>query len=200
MKKALIIYGTPREKKDSETLQVCAYLRQKLLNNNYQVHDLNVYDPKSDIPFLDKKFIHLWLDKDKNSLDSDEQKLWNRKLELAQDFANYDLYVFAAPHWDGFYPTRMKDYLDLIAEFNLAFTIKDGKTIGLLKGEYIFIQAMGGVHVENENFGLMHINHMMKMFNITNLANIIIERTDDKSFWNKESFLKYYKAIDKLKL
>lgn len=194
--KVLNIISTPLNIKQSKSLQLNDYYINKMHKLGHEIYTLDLYNGNENIPYLDKEFMTLWLFKDKNDLSDREQKLWDKKIELAKHFATFDHYVIAAPYWDGLYPSRLKEYLDIVAHPGIAFTYKGGQK-GLLKGTFTFIQAIGGPHIEKNNFGLMHIRFILDMFGLKEKSKYIIEKTNIVEYWTDDKIDQYKKAIDK---
>ncbi|MHC4617901.1 MAG: FMN-dependent NADH-azoreductase [Planctomycetota bacterium] len=77
---------------------------------------------------------------------ADDQKIWARVVSVIEEFKSADKYVLAVPMWNFSIPYRLKQYIDILVQPGLTFTVTDsGGYDGLVKGKPVFIAyARGG--------------------------------------------------------
>ncbi len=99
---------------------------------------------------------------------------------LANNFANADVIVIAAPFWDLSIPSILKVYIENICVDSITFGYDKSGLIGLCKAtDLIFITTRGGSY-ENSFFenGTRYIEAMSKFWGIKNFHSIIAENLD----------------------
>lgn len=71
---------------------------------------------------------------------------WRRVIEIVEHFKSFDRYVVSSPMWNFNIPYRLKQYLDVIVQPSMTFTVTpEGKYQGLVTGKPLaLILARGG--------------------------------------------------------
>jgi FMN-dependent NADH-azoreductase len=74
-----------------------------------------------------------------------QQEVWARIQKTIEQFTSVDKYVFAVPMWNFSIPYRLKQYIDVIVQPGLTFTVNENGYEGLVKDKPAFIvYARGG--------------------------------------------------------
>jgi FMN-dependent NADH-azoreductase len=77
---------------------------------------------------------------------AEEKQAWEKVVAVINEFKSADKYVFAVPMWNFSIPYRLKQYIDIIVQPGLTFSMDEkGNYIGLVKNKPVFIAyARGG--------------------------------------------------------
>ncbi len=75
-----------------------------------------------------------------------DKKIWAEIVSIIEEFKSADKYVLSVPMWNFCIPYRLKQYIDIIVQPGLTFTVNEqGRYEGLVKNRPIFIAyARGG--------------------------------------------------------
>lgn len=91
--------------------------------------------------------------------------------DLAKEFAQADLVVIAAPHWDLSFPAKLKIYLEHICVAGITFRYTEQGSVGMAVAEkVIYITTRGGDYgslEENLDLGYVYIKYLGEMLGIT---------------------------------
>lgn len=160
MTKLLFIQASPR-KADSKSVQIATAYLSAL---------------RAQTPGLDVDILELWdtdlpqFDGDKaaakmNAIVGNEQTgvqktAWDQITEIAQRFISADRYLFAVPMWNAGIPYRLKQYIDLIHQPGLLWTLDpDTGYHGLLRAKHATVVYTSGVYapgVQEPAYGVDH--------------------------------------------
>ena len=92
-------------------------------------------------------------------------ELWNKDFALAQQFANADAIIFAAPFWDLSFPAILKIYLEIINIAGIVFEyLPDGSVEGLCKAKKLCYVTTSGGKIENDTFGYGYVKELATSF------------------------------------
>ncbi len=82
-----------------------------------------------------------------------DKKIWGKIVSIIEEFKSADKYVMAVPMWNFSIPYRLKQYIDIIVQPGLTFTVnKEGGYEGLVKNKPIFIAyARGGEYTRRSD-------------------------------------------------
>ncbi len=160
MTKLLFIQASPR-KADSKSIQIAtAYLGTlRAQNPDLDVDILELWD--TDLPQFDGDKAAAKM----NAIVGNEQTgtrktAWDQITEIAQRFISADRYLFAIPMWNAGIPYRLKQYIDLIHQPGLLWTLDpDTGYHGLLEAKHATVVYTSGVYaagVEEPAFGVDH--------------------------------------------
>lgn len=77
---------------------------------------------------------------------AEDKKIWGEIVSIIEEFKSADKYIMAVPMWNFCIPYRLKQYIDIIVQPGLTFTVnKEGGYEGLVKNKPIFVAyARGG--------------------------------------------------------
>jgi FMN-dependent NADH-azoreductase len=103
-------------------------------------------------------------------------RIWAEILAVIDEFKSADKYVMAVPMWNFSIPYRLKQYIDIIVQPGLTFTVTDGGGYeGLVKDKSVFIvYARGGDYPQGsgaESFDLQK-KYLELILNFIGLADI----------------------------
>ncbi len=125
---------------------------------------------------LDDKVVHVPLEKISFGV-TDEAYLKKRDdlkakgafddemFDLAQQFANADTIVIAAPYWDLSFPAMLKQYIDAINVGGVTFTYTpEGFPKGLCKADKLYYVMTAGGNFVPEEFGFGYIKALAQNF------------------------------------
>ena len=95
-----------------------------------------------------------------------QKTAWDRITEIAQRFISADRYVFAIPMWNGGIPYRLKQYIDIIHQPGLTFSLDPGTGYsGLLKNKKATMVYTSGAYAQSfpsPAFGVDHQSTYME--------------------------------------
>lgn len=92
-----------------------------------------------------------------------EGKLDDPMFRYANQFANADEIVIAAPFWDLSFPAKLKIYLEQIAVAGISFKYVNGKPAGLCKAQKLtYVTTSGGPIFAD--FGYTYVKSLAQLF------------------------------------
>jgi FMN-dependent NADH-azoreductase len=113
-----------------------------------------------------------------------DRRIWDRIVAVAEDFKAADKYLFAVPMWNFSIPYRLKQYIDLIVQPTLTFTVKpDGNYQGLVTGRpALAVYARGGAYeagsaAEGYDLQTTYLETILRFIGFTDLRALIVEPT-----------------------
>ncbi len=170
--KVLYINANAKKEENSKTLTIAREFINEYIkvNPNDQVDELNLYD--FDVDFLREQDLI-----DKYSGQDERIK------KIAEDFASYDKYIFAAPMWNLHVPAILHAYIDYVSYVSIAFKYTENGPVGLLGDKKaVFISTTGGIYDTPEtigyNFGRSYLHGIMNFFGIEIIADLILTGTN----------------------
>jgi len=118
-----------------------------------------------------------------NKPHSDEEKqAWDRVVAVIEEFKSADKYVIATPMWNFSIPYRLKQYIDIIVQPGLTFTVDSaGNYQGLVTDKRVFVAyARGGEYpagTPGEAFDLQkkYIELILGFMGLTDVRFVIVE-------------------------
>lgn len=118
----------------------------------------------------------------------------------ANDYANADMIVIAAPYWDLSFPALLKNYIEAINVVGLTFKYSDdGAPIGLCRAKrLVYITTSGGKIISDE-YGFGYVEALAKNFHGINDVDYVKAEELDIIGANVEKILeKSENKLDKL--
>src|ERR1700722_3840288 len=158
MTKLLFLQGSPR-KGASQSVQIAqAYLDALCgINPDLKVDTIELWDTELTAFDGDKAAakMRLLAGQEKNETES---SAWDEILTIADRFIGADRYLIASPMWNSGIPYRLKQYIDLIHQPGVLWTL-DPQTgyHGLLKDKHATLALTSGVYaqgVKTPEFGV----------------------------------------------
>lgn len=115
---------------------------------------------------------------------AEDQKIWARIVSIIEEFKSMDKYVLAVPMWNFSIPYRLKQYIDILVQPGLTFTVtEDGGYDGLVKGKPVFIAyARGGEYQEGtpaEAYDLQkrYLELILNYIGLTDIRSVVVGPT-----------------------
>jgi FMN-dependent NADH-azoreductase len=116
--------------------------------------------------------------------DEKDKKVWKRILDVIADFKAADKYIVATPMWNFSIPYRLKQYLDVIVQPGLTFTVRpDGSYEGLVKDKPLLIVcAQGGAYppgspYEAYDFQKRYLDLIFGFMGFRNIQSVVVQST-----------------------
>ncbi len=113
-----------------------------------------------------------------------DKKIWEKIVSVIEEFKFPDKYVLAVPMWNFSIPYRLKQYIDIIVQPGLTFTVnKDGDYEGLVKNRPIFTAyARGGEYksgTDAETFDLQkkYLELILAFIGFSDIRSLVVEPT-----------------------
>lgn len=115
---------------------------------------------------------------------AEDKKIWDKVVATIEEFKAADKYVIAVPMWNFSIPWRLKQYIDVIVQPGLAFSVDaSGNYTGLIQNKKAFIcYATGGKYPEGtpgEAYDMQkrYIKLILGFVGITDVKSIAVEPT-----------------------
>ncbi len=159
MTKLLFLQGSPR-KGASQSVQVAqAYLDALCgINPDLKVDTIELWDIELPAFDGDKAAAKMRILAGQEHTDA-ERSAWDEILTIADRFIGADRYLIASPMWNSGIPYRLKQYIDLIHQPGVLWTL-DPETgyHGLLKDKHATLALTSGVYSQGvaPEFGVDH--------------------------------------------
>lgn len=96
-----------------------------------------------------------------------QEAAWQKVVDMFNQFAKADKYLFSLPMWNFGIPYRLKHYIDILTQPGLAFKISpEGKYIGLVANKpAVLVYASGGAYRPGSGAeGFDDQKHYMKLW------------------------------------
>lgn len=113
-----------------------------------------------------------------------DREVWEGVVSVIGQFQAADKYVLATPMWNFSIPYRLKQYLDILVQPGLTFTMtEDGQQQGLVKDKPVFLAlARGGAYpagTEKEGFDFQkpYLEAILGFIGLTDIRSVIVEPT-----------------------
>jgi FMN-dependent NADH-azoreductase len=113
-----------------------------------------------------------------------DKKIWSEIVSVIERFKSADKYVWAVPMWNFSIPYRLKQYIDILVQPGLTFTVTStGAYEGLIKNKRVFIAyARGGEYppgTPGEAFDLQkrYFELILGFMGLTDIKSVIVEPT-----------------------
>ena len=110
-------------------------------------------------PIVNQEFL------DKRYKDVDDENYENEIYNLAKQFANADILIFAAPYWDLSFPSMLKSYIEQICVLGITFYYDDkDMPQSLCKAKKMIYVTTAGGPIVNHNLGYGYIKEVCNTF------------------------------------
>ncbi len=111
-----------------------------------------------------------------------DRRVWDKIVSVIDTFKAADKYVLAVPMWNFSLPYRLKQYIDILVQPGLTFTVsEDGNYQGLVEDKPVFIAyARGGTYPPGsdfESFDLQkkYLELILGFMGLTDVRSVVIE-------------------------
>jgi FMN-dependent NADH-azoreductase len=113
---------------------------------------------------------------------AEEKAAWQKVVAVIEEFKNADKYVMAVPMWNFSIPYRLKQYIDIIVQPGLTFTVDSaGNYKGLVTGKPVFVSyARGGEYSSGgEAFDMQkkYLELILGFIGLTDVRSVVVEPT-----------------------
>ena len=176
MSKVLYIKANPKPEELSRTFKISnAFVEAyKQFHPEDEVVTLDLY--RENIGFLTEKDVLAHSDK----TDGSRQSIG---VKYANQFRDFDKYIFAEPLWNLGVPAILKAYFDYISQVGITFKYSPTGPIGLCRGKKaINITTQGGAHSEDaataQEHGNSYIKTMLNFFGIEDYKCVSASKLD----------------------
>lgn len=100
------------------------------------------------------------------------------ELALANQFAQADKIVVAAPYWDLSFPSILKIYVEHISVRNITFRYHENQLQGLCNASNMLYVTTAGGSIEGNNFGYDYFLGLCRQFGIGGCALLAADNLD----------------------
>ncbi len=202
MAKLLYIESSPRKTRSNSIAVSLAFIEAYIATHpGDEIITIDLWEknlPEFDSFTIDAKYQVL----SGLSFDENQQKAWQRVVDICDEFKSADKFLFSLPMWNFAIPYKLKHYLDVVTQPGQTFSFDPVSGYrGLVVGKPIaLIYARGGDYssddAKEQDFQKGYMDLLLGFLGFTDVSSIVIEPTlgqlSDVS--NAESF-----AIDRAK-
>ena len=184
MAKVLYIKASPRVGRSYSAAAAEAFIESyRQIHPDDEIKTVDVFD--GELPAFDLEAVTAKYKIMQGEEHSPEDKqVWSEVVSVIEEFKSVDKYVIAVPMWNFSIPYRLKQYIDIIVQPGLTFTInKDGGYEGLVKNRPIFIAyARGGEYkagTQAEAFDLQkkYLELILAFIGFSDIRSLVVEPT-----------------------
>jgi FMN-dependent NADH-azoreductase len=184
MSKVLYIKASPMRERSYSIAVADAFVEAyKNLHPNDEIKELALYEERMpDFDFVAASGKYKVIHSQPHS--SQEKRAWAKVVTVIEEFKSADKYVLAVPMWNFSMPYRLKQYIDVIVQPGLTFTVDTaGNYKGLVTGKPVFVvYARGGEYpagTASEAFDMQkkYLELILGFMGITDVRSVIVEPT-----------------------
>ena len=174
----LYIEASPRGA-DSRSGQVANELLEKYAASHpdHRIDRLNLWEvalPAFNGDMLDANYAVLR----RGSLSAPQEAAWKEVVRLAERFKAADKFVFSLPRWNFGVPYILKQYIDIITQPGVTFTVTPEGLKGLLAGKSaVLVCACGNGAAAGHDFQKSYMEAWLGLVGITNVKTIWVAPT-----------------------
>ncbi|MHC4362686.1 MAG: FMN-dependent NADH-azoreductase [Planctomycetota bacterium] len=113
-----------------------------------------------------------------------DRRIWAEVVSVIEEFKSADKYVMAVPMWNFSIPYRLKQYMDILVQPGLTFTVTgDGGYDGLVKDKSVFIAyARGGEYpagtaAEAYDLQKRYLELILNYIGLTDIRSVVVGPT-----------------------
>jgi len=178
MKKVLYVSANPKPTELSYSEQVAETFMTTLKEENasLDIEAVELYDV--DVQEIDGDVLSAWGKFASGEVLTDvEAKKVATMNGMLEKFMEADVYVFATPMWNFFFPARMKMFLDSVLSAGKTFRYTEQGPVGLLENKQaIHIQGTGGVYTGTDlNFADAYLRQALAFVGVTDVTTLAVE-------------------------
>ncbi|ERG65929.1 FMN-dependent NADH-azoreductase [Exiguobacterium chiriqhucha] len=178
MKKVLYVSANPKPTELSYSKQVAETFMTTLTNENasLEVEAIELYDV--DVQEIDGDVLSAWGKFASGEALTDVEAAKVATMNgMLEKFMEADMYVFATPMWNFFFPARMKMFLDSVLTAGKTFRYTEQGPVGLLENKQaIHIQGTGGIYTGTAlNFADAYLRQALAFVGVTEVTTLPVE-------------------------
>lgn len=141
--RVLHIVGSPRGDR-SRSGMVARRLIERIGASTVETLDLDTADlPDFDGAAIEGRYALI----EGRTVDPEVTDAWYRIGRTVQHFLSFDTFVFSVPMWNFGVPWRLKQYIDVLTQPGLAFTVGPDGVNGLAAGRRAFLICSGALDI-----------------------------------------------------
>lgn len=180
--KILFINACARPESRTLKLAECFMKVYKKKNPMDEIETLNLFDEDA-LAFLNNERLQL-----RNELA--EKKEWNHPIfRYANQIANVDKIIVAAPYWDLAFPAILKVYLENAFVAGITFAYGEKGSYGKCKAEKLVYITTAGGPLNGTDLGGQYMDAVCKEFGIKEFQYLSAEGVDVQE-WDTEKILR----------
>ena len=114
----------------------------------------------------------------------EEKAAWDKVVEIIEEFKSANKFVLAVPMWNFSIPYRLKQYIDILVQPGLTFSVDSaGNYKGLVTGKPVFVAyARGGEYTEGTDSAALdlqkkYIELILGFIGLTDVRSVTVEPT-----------------------
>ena len=172
MENILLVNSCIRGREDSRTYELATFFINKYVHGRKDVNIKEIAVNELNIKPFTKEMI---AERDEEVKEKKTDKL----IKLAEEFAQYDMIVVAAPYWDMMFPAALKVYYEHISVSGVTFTYGEkGEEIGLCKAKKAVYVTTAGGFIGDRNYGYDYTKGLFNFMGIKDVYFIKAEGLD----------------------
>ncbi len=178
MKKVLYVSANPKPTELSYSKQVAETFMTTLKEENasLDIEAIELYDV--DVQEIDGDVLSAWGKFASGEALTDVEAAKVATMNgMLEKFMAADVYVFATPMWNFFFPARMKMFLDSVLTAGKTFRYTEQGPVGLLENKQaIHIQGTGGIYTGTDlNFADAYLRQALAFVGVTDVTTLAVE-------------------------
>lgn len=178
MKKVLYVSANPKPTELSYSKQVAETFMTTLKEENasLDIEAIELYDV--DVQEIDGDVLSAWGKFASGEALTDVEAAKVATMNgMLEKFMAADVYVFATPMWNFFFPARMKIFLDSVLTAGKTFRYTEQGPVGLLENKQaIHIQGTGGIYTGTDlNFADAYLRQALAFVGVTDVTTLAVE-------------------------
>ena len=175
----LHIVGSPRGAR-SRSSALARHLIEKLGAESVETLDLAAADlPRFDGAIIEGRYALI----EGRSVDAEIDNAWSAIGKAIEHFLAFDTYVFSVPMWNFGLPWRLKQYVDVITQPGLAFTVDANGVNGCATGRRAILVCSGALDIRPDqssntlDFQTAYMRAWLGFIGITDVHDVQIKPT-----------------------
>lgn len=166
MKTILFINGCIRGE-NSRTLKIArTYIKKHYSSDNYKIIEKNLNE--EDLAFMTKA-----------SFDPVTGEPLPSSTALAEEFAQADQIILAAPFWEFMFPAVVNCYFEKVSVVGIAFEYTETGSVGLCKADsFKYIYTSGDYLGEDDKISEKYLKRLTELYGIKNFSSILVDALD----------------------
>lgn len=175
----LHIVGSPRGAR-SRSSTIARHLIEKLGADSVETLDLAAVDlPRFDGAIIEGRYALI----EGRSVDAEIEESWRTIGKTIKHFLSFDTYVFSVPMWNFGLPWRLKQYVDVITQPGLAFTVDANGVNGCATGRRAILICSGALDIRPDqpssslDFQTAYMRAWLGFIGVTDVHDVQIKPT-----------------------
>jgi FMN-dependent NADH-azoreductase len=108
---------------------------------------------------------------------------WDAIRQLAEHFLSFDMWIFSVPMWNFGIPYRLKQYIDLLTQPGMTFSVVDGQGMGHAAGRTAILIGSGALDIRpggalaGFDFQLAYMETWLRFIGVSDIRTIQVRPT-----------------------